>query len=334
MFRLILALLLSAASFLDASRSVAATESLVVYSGRGEALVGSLLARFQEESGITLRVSYADSAQLASTLVEEADRSPADVFFAQDYDSLSMLAERGLLATLPESLLSQVESQFRSASGHWIGTSARARVLAWNTDRVDPKELPADVNDLVAERWRGRLGWAPENASFHAFLAAMVRLRGRDATHDWVCAVQANKPRAYPSNTPLVVAVGSGEIDAGLANHYYLHRLRAEHGGKFPVANHYFRNGAAESMLAVSGVAIVASSQRQALAERLVSFLVSAASQTWMVEKNFEFPVRADVALGVDLPAPTSLQAPALSPSTGDDMRTVIAILRECGVLL
>ena len=36
------------------------------------------------------------------------------------------------------------------------------------------------------------------------------------------------EPKEYPSNTPMVTAVGNGEIEVGLTNHYYLFRLKAE----------------------------------------------------------------------------------------------------------
>lgn len=311
-----------------------APAELTVYSGRSEALVAPLLAKFEAESGIRLRTHYADSAQLASTLLTEGDRSPADVFFSQDADSLSLLEDRGRLAVLPDDLLAQADPRFRSVSGRWVGTSGRARVLAWNTERLTPDALPASVDELKHERWRGRIGWAPENASFQAFLALMIDERGESAAREWVCAIQANAPRAYPSNTPLVTAVGRGEVDVGLTNHYYLYRLRAEHGGEFPVANHYFRNRAAESMLSVSGVAVLASSEKRDAAIRFVAFLLSDVSQRWMVDTNFEFPVRDSVALAGDLPSAGSLQAPGGGPSSGEQLRAAIAILRECGALL
>ena len=59
-------------------------KSLTVYSGRSAELIGPLLERFTEESGIEVGVRYAGTAELAALLLEEGDRSPADVFIAQD----------------------------------------------------------------------------------------------------------------------------------------------------------------------------------------------------------------------------------------------------------
>ena len=57
-----------------------ASDTLTVYSGREEELVAPLFERFEEESGIDVDVRSADSAELAATIAEEGDNSPADVW--------------------------------------------------------------------------------------------------------------------------------------------------------------------------------------------------------------------------------------------------------------
>src|SRR5687768_18541895 len=111
-----------------------ADDKLVVYSGREEELVEPLFERFEEETGIDVEVRYGDSAELAATIAEEGENSPADVFFAQDPGSLG--AVEGQLAELPEDVLSRVDGRFRDAGGHWVGTSGRARVIVYNTDEL------------------------------------------------------------------------------------------------------------------------------------------------------------------------------------------------------
>src|SRR5688572_33433330 len=107
---------------------------LTVYSGREEELVAPLFERFERETGVDVEVRYGDSAELAATIAEEGDNSPADVFFAQDPGSLGAVDAQ--LAELPEDVLDRVGERFRDAHGRWVGTSGRTRVLVYNTRAV------------------------------------------------------------------------------------------------------------------------------------------------------------------------------------------------------
>src|SRR5918997_5213366 len=102
---------------------------LTVYSGREEELVGPLLEQFEEQSGVELEVRYGDSAELAATIAEEGENTPADVFFAQDPGSLGAVEGEDLLAELPDETLEKVDERIRDPDGHWIGTSGSARVV-------------------------------------------------------------------------------------------------------------------------------------------------------------------------------------------------------------
>lgn len=307
--------------------------SLVLYSGRAQALVQPVVDAFMEETGIRVRVNYADTSQLAATLLEEGARSPADLFLAQDAATLGLLEEEGLLAPLPESLQEQVHAYVRSRRHSWVGVSARARVLAYNPDRVAPQALPSSLDALTTEPWRGRVGWAPTNASFQAFLGAMIELQGEEEARRWVEAMVANGARVYPANTPLVLAVSSGEVDVALTNHYYRHRLQAEQGDRIRVENHYFRDGGPGSMVSVSAIGILATSGKGELAERFISFLLSERAQGHFAEANFEFPLALGAEAGGGLPQAAELGAPELDLSGLATLERSVRLLRATGAM-
>src|SRR5690606_17757808 len=126
-------------------------------------LVQPLIRVFERETGIQVQVRYGATPQLAVTLQEEGSQSPADLFWAQDAGALGSVANAGLFAPLPSALTSQVPATFRSRDDLWVGTSGRARVLAYAPERVDEASLPASVLDLTDPKYRGRVGWAPGN---------------------------------------------------------------------------------------------------------------------------------------------------------------------------
>ncbi len=311
----------------------AVVKELTVYSGRTEKLVGPALKAFEKESGIKLKVKYAGTAELAAALLDEGSGSPADVFIAQDASSLGFLEGKDRFVALPQTILDRVPEQFRSSAGRWVGLTGRARVLAYNTSKLKPDQLPKTAAELTEATWKGRLGWAPANASFQSAIAAMIQLEGADVTKAWLKGVKANKPSDYPKNTPAVLAVSRGEVDVALVNHYYLYRLRAEHGESFPVANHYFKDGSAHSMVNLSGAAIVSSSKKKSAGETLIGFLLSDAGQKIFVEANHEFPVAGGVASPSGLPAIAEIGAPKINLADLRDLKATHELLRSQNVL-
>ena len=86
---------------------------------------------------------YGNTAQLAAQLLEEGEKSPADVFFAQDAGALGAVTKAGMFAPLPSSARRLVPEQYRAGNDAWIGVTARSRVLAYNPDLVAKADLPA-----------------------------------------------------------------------------------------------------------------------------------------------------------------------------------------------
>ena len=189
-------LILAAALF-----GAALAQSLTVYSGRNEAFVGPVIEAFEVATGIDVEVRYGGSAPLAALLLEEGRNSPADVFLAQDAGALGAVSASGLFATLSNDILNRVEARFRSDDGLWVGITGRARVLVVSTS-VDEADYPASVFDLTDEKYRGRVGWAPTNGSFQAFVTAMRKVHGDERTSEWLRGMIANDVRLFPSNTP------------------------------------------------------------------------------------------------------------------------------------
>lgn len=311
----------------------AGATSLLVYCGRNEEMLRPLFERYQQETGVTINAQFAGSAELAATLLEEGDRTRADVFFAQDVSTLGLLESQGRLETLPADVLDRVGANFRSNTGVWVGTSGRARVLVYNTEYFAANPLPADLDALLNPALRGRIGWAPENASFQSFVAALVAERGEEGTRQWLTAMHALQPQAYPSNTPLVAAAGRGEIVAGLTNHYYLFRVQAENNQQLPVANHYFRNERAESLVNAAGVGVLKTSANKDAAVAFIRWMLSDSVQTYFAQQTFEFPLVGSVAADALLPPLSALGVPPTDLGALGDLEVASRLLRETGIL-
>ena len=309
------------------------SDTLVVYSGREEELVAPLFDRFEEETGIKVEVRYADSAELAATIAEEGDNSPADVFFAQDPGSLG--AVEGQLAKLPDGVLDRVDARFRDEGGHWVGTSGRARVIVYNTDELTEAEVPDSVFDLTDPKWKGKIGIAPTNASFQAFVTAMRLDVGEERTRQWLEDLKANDPKFYEKNTPTVEAVASGEIQIGLVNHYYLYLVKAEQPGA-PIANKYLPGNDPGALVSVAGAGILDGAAHADAAERFVEFLLADPQQRFYTDEaeEAEIPLVEGIAPRAGVPTLAELagRGPDVDLSSfGAELERTLELLNETG---
>lgn len=308
-------------------------ETLTIYSGRTRDLVEPILESFSKDTGVHIRVRYGDTAELAATILEEGRNSPADVFFAQDAGALGAMVEAGRLKELPDGLLRMVPEPYRAPDTRWVGVSARARVLAFNPDRVREQDLPASVLELTDAKWRNRVSWAPTNGSFQAFVTALRRVKGQDAARNWLVAMKANGARAYSNNVAQVQAVAAGEVDVALVNHYYLYPLLKEHGEGFKARNHFFTDGDIGGMVNVAGVGILDTSKHDATARKFIEYLLSRDAQQYFADKTYEYPLAEGVTPPAGVPALSTLKPPAVDLNGLHDLAGTLALLRETGVL-
>ncbi len=311
----------------------AASGPITVYSGREEELVAPLFEKFTEATGIDVEVRYGDSAELAATIAEEGDNSPADVFFAQDPGSLGAVDAQ--LEELPEGTLDRVAPRFRDADGRWVGTSGRTRVLAYNTDRLEESELPTSVLELTEPEWKGRVGVAPTNASFQAFVTAMRLSLGDERTREWLEGLKANGAKTYEKNLPIVEAVAAGEIDVGLVNHYYLALVKEEQPNA-PVANHLFEAGDPGTLVSVAGAGVLAGTDQRDDAEAFVEFLLSDDAQRFYVDEaeENEYPLVAGIDPPSGLVPLEEIEGPDVELTAfGAELESTVELLRQTGWL-
>jgi iron(III) transport system substrate-binding protein len=314
--------------------TAAGAGDFTLYSGRNETLVGPLLEQYAAETGVTVDTRFGGTGELAATILEEGENSPASAFFAQDGGALGLLADEGRFQQLPDEILELVDPRFRDPDGRWVGVTGRARVLAYNTDVLTEEELPSSVHDLTDPSWAGRVGWAPENASFQAFITAFRLLEGDDAAREWLEAMIANGAVNFgDSNTAIVQAVGAGEIDAGLVNHYYAYVVGQEEGPDFPVANYFFAAGDPGSLINVAGIGILEGAENTEAALAFTAYLLSPAAQEYFATETFEYPLVAGIEASEGLAPLSEIGHPEIDLGDLADLRGTLDLLAEVGLL-
>ena len=300
----------------------------VVYVGRSETLIQPLIDKYVAETGVEVKVRYAGSAELAAQILEEGDNSPADVFMAQDAGALGAVSKAGYLRELDADLLKLIAPEYRAADGTWMGVSGRVRVFNYNPEKV--LELPSSVLDLAGPDWKGRVGIAPTNSSFQAFVTALRLIEGDDVALAWLEAMKENGV-IYEKNSAILEAVESGQVDAGLINHYYWYARGNEVG--FENLNSEiaaFESQDVGNLRNVAGVGILSEDSR---AKAFVQFLLSETAQQHFVTETSEYPLIE----GLDpLPGLTPLDqipAPEFDLNDLEALEETLQLIRAAGLI-
>jgi iron(III) transport system substrate-binding protein len=303
-------------------------DSIVIYSGRDEEIVKPLIEMFEKESGIQVEVRYAGSAELAAQLLEEGANSPADVFFSQDAGALGAVAQAGLLTKLPQELLDLVPTTYESQEGLWVGVSGRVRVFNYNPNKV--MQLPNSVFDLADPSWKGRIAIAPTNASFQSFVTAMRVVEGDEKTLAWLEAMKENAV-IFEKNSAILEAVESGQVDAGLINHYYWYALAKEQGeAKMNSRIAQFQSNDVGNLINAAGVGIVNDSDA---ARKFVEFLLSQNGQSFFAEETREYPLVSGVETADQLIPLSDIPAPKIDLSDLSGLERTLELIRQAGLI-
>jgi iron(III) transport system substrate-binding protein len=304
---------------------------LVVYSGRGEDLVGPILEQFTAATGIEVSVRYGNSAEMLLLIQEEGPNSPADVYYSQGAGFLGILSAADGLRAIPEDVLGLVPEGLRSPEGDWVGLSGRARVIVYNTEKVSGDEVPASLVELADPVWRGRIGWAPTNASLQDHVTALRGLLGEEATEAWLKGITANAV-PFANNGAILDAVASGEVEIGLTNHYYLYPRLLDDPG-YPVANKFSAPGDPGALVNIAGAGVLSTSSRPQAAMELLKFLLSAEAQEYFTNFNYEIPTVVGVRPAEGVPAIDSVVVPAFDLNQLTDLQGTVDMLIRVGAL-
>jgi iron(III) transport system substrate-binding protein len=281
-----------------------------VYSHRHYDSDKQLFARFTELTGIKVNLLSAGDDDLLSRIEAEGANTPGDVLITADAGRLGLAKQRGLFQNVRSEVLEANIPPFRrDPDGAWFGFSARARVFAYNKNKVKPADL-ATYDAITASAFKGRvLARTSEHVYNQSLVASMIAHHGREAALAWCKGVVRNFAREPKgSDTDQLLAVGEGIGDVAIVNSYYVGKLmnsddpakqkaREVIAVAFPDANGHGTH------FNVSGGGVIAHARNRENAIKLLEFLSSDEAQRVFAEGNMEFPVRAGVPVAATLQA-------------------------------
>lgn len=305
--------------------------SLTLYNGQHKEVGDNLAAAFEAKTGIHVNVRKGSSNQLASQIMEEGDRSPADVFYAEESPPLNNLGEQGFLAKADDATLQALPKEYVAANGTWIGVTARTRVVAFNPKKIDEKDLPKSVLDFADPEWQGKIGFVPTSGAFQEQAVAIIKLHGREAAEEWLTGLRAFG-KTYTNNMVALKAVENGEVAAVLVNNYYWFALQREKG-QLDSKLHYFTEGDAGGLITVSSAGVLKASKHPKEAQQLLAYMASEEGQRVITNTTAEYPMRKGMVSERGLKPFDELQPPKVTPADLGNAEEALDLERDVGLL-
>jgi iron(III) transport system substrate-binding protein len=306
---------------------------LTVYS-RDRDIAESLFKQFERKTAIKVRARWGDPIDLAEQIIADGANSPADVYYGPLSDALGSLSAAGRLTRLSDKQLDRVPEAYRSPDGTWVGTTGRAHVVFYNTDKLSEDDLPDSILGFTDPAWRGRIGWDPTSRSLQDVVTELRQLQGEDQARKWLQGIRANAPAVFKGAPPIIDAVAAGKIiDVGFGSHSYLYDLQAA-GDATNVAAKFYPGGAPGGLLNVAGVGIINSTGNKAAASALVDFMLSQTAQRYYTEDTYEIPVLDGAEPPQGMPTADELTVPGLNVKQFEELKDARRLLTEAGIIM
>ncbi len=307
--------------------------SLTVYNAQHEELLAQVAPIFEDQTGIRVRLRSGSDLELANQIVQEGEASPADVFLTENSPAMSLVDRAGLLTEVDRDTTELVAAQFVPADRHWMGFMGRSTVAMFNTAALSAAQMPESILDFAEPEWKGRVGFSPTGADFQAIVSAVLELEGERATREWLEGLAENGT-VYDGNNVVLESVNAGEVEAGIAYHYYWYRDQLESGESSDQTElYFFGNQDPGAFISVSGAGVLASSDHQDDAQAFVAFLASTRGQQAIADSYaLEYPLNPDVGLDPSVKPLAELEPPRIDVSTLNS-EPVIEMMQDAGLL-
>ena len=279
-----------------------------VYSYRQPDLIKPLLDEFTKRTGVETNVLFLDKG-LVERIQAEGANSPADVILTVDISRVMEAKEGGVTqpVTDNETINKDIPAHFRDPAGEWFGLTTRGRVVYASKERVEQDEITYE--ELADPEWKGRICIRDAQHSYNiGLIASMIAAHGEEHTEEWLTGLKANLARKPEGgDRDQAKAIAAGECDIALGNTYYVGLMRTnekepkekEWGNAINVIFPTFENG--KTHVNISGAALAKNAPNRDNAVKLIQFLASDKAQQIYADSNYEYPIRAGVAVNATI---------------------------------
>jgi iron(III) transport system substrate-binding protein len=300
--------------------SAKAEGEVVVYSSLNNEQIVTLVDAFKKKYP-NLKPSFyrgtSDRVLQRAVTESKAGRFAVDVVTSAGFQ-VQLMKESGLTQRFVPPEASSYNEGFKDPDGHWINVHSLLNSMAYNTQLVKPNEAPKKYEDLLAPRWKGRLGVNVQDPEWYVNLQ---RRWGKEKARTFLKALAAQQPGIRDGHNITAQLLAAGEFHA--VTNTYAHIAARIKGQGGPV-QYVFDEPV---ITYVHPIALMKGAPHPNAGKLLMSFILSIEGQRMLREQG-RIPSHRDVDPQVFSLRNVKLQAsdPRLAKeysSAGDEMRAI-----------
>jgi iron(III) transport system substrate-binding protein len=287
---------------------------VVVYCSVDETYARAVLDRFEETSGVRVTAVFDSEAGKTTGLVNrliaesQSGRPRASVFWSGELFGTMRLAEMGLLEPFDPPSAADIPKRLRDDAHRWTATSARARVLAFDSARTQPEEVPDRWEDIGKAQYSSSVAIAnPLFGTTRGHVAAMFALWGPERGRNFLSGLRGGGTLILDGNSATVRAVIDGRARFAVTDSDDMWAARRA-GATLDVKMPDMGDGG--TLLIPCSVAVIKGGRESAAAKKLADFLVSADVERMLAQsESRNIPVRESLRseLNLDWPGETRI---------------------------
>ncbi len=300
---LILLFIVSFMSIWNCSKK--SSNEVIIYTTIDQIFSEPILKDFERQTGIKVKPLF-DTEETKSTgvlnrLIAEKNNPQCDVFWSGDPVRSIILKNKGITSPYNSPVSSDIEAYFKDKEFHWIGFSARARALIYNTNLLSSAEVPQSIFDLVKEKYKNRVAVANPlfgSTSFH--FAAWFSALGDSAAEKFLRELKSNQVVIATSNGDVKKRVAQGEVWCGLTDSD--DAFTAKNEGE-PVDYLFLDQQILGNLIIPNTVSLIKGSPNSENGRKLIGYLLSRETEAKLAVSCAQMPLHKGIRTADNIPS-------------------------------
>jgi len=198
---------------------------------------------------------------------------------------MNMLIQKGLVQPYLSPERKWYEKGWKDEKGYWTSTDDNYYVIGYNTTLIAKADAPGDWEDLLAPKWRAKIGMDSDN---HVLYGGLEQRWGREKASAFFKKLAQQEIQFRKGNTLVAQLIAAGEFSLGFV---YAHRVELMKSQGAPIDWVPTMNPIVNT---IGPLALGAKPEHPNAGKLLIDFALSKEGQR-LVQALYRIPSRSDL---------------------------------------